>query len=193
MTTGSAARSASASSSTWRSPSRPRSTPERRVLVMSNVSVANLAYAHPGGDLLFSEVSFRIAPGRHVGLVGANGVGKTTADADPRRPARARGGRGPRRRARRLHGPGRRCRRGRAHGARAAALARRRPACDARARRCSVTRRSSPPATRRPGWSWARRSPTGRRWAATSSKATGTPRAGGSSAPPSTSWPRVPR
>ena len=40
--------------------------------------VSNLAYAHPGGELLFSEVSFRIAPGQHVGLVGANGVGKST-------------------------------------------------------------------------------------------------------------------
>src|SRR5207302_901790 len=28
--------------------------------------------------LLFSEVSFRISPGDHVGLVGANGVGKST-------------------------------------------------------------------------------------------------------------------
>src|SRR5918999_1538329 len=45
---------------------------------MSHVVVSNLAYAHPGGELLFSEVSFKIAPGQHVGLVGANGVGKTT-------------------------------------------------------------------------------------------------------------------
>ena len=45
---------------------------------MSHVVCSNLAYAHPGGDLLFSEVSFRIAPGSHVGLVGANGVGKST-------------------------------------------------------------------------------------------------------------------
>jgi ATPase subunit of ABC transporter with duplicated ATPase domains len=37
-----------------------------------------LAYAHPGGDLLFSDVSFRVAPGQHVGLVGRNGVGKST-------------------------------------------------------------------------------------------------------------------
>ena len=42
------------------------------------MAVSNLAYAHPGGDLLFSEVSFRIAPGQHVGLVGTNGVGKST-------------------------------------------------------------------------------------------------------------------
>ena len=45
---------------------------------MAHVSCASLAYAHPGGDLLFSDVSFRVSPGDHVGLVGANGVGKST-------------------------------------------------------------------------------------------------------------------
>src|SRR3954447_20243044 len=45
---------------------------------MSHVTVNSLAYAHPGGDLLFTDVSFHVAPGNHVGLVGANGVGKTT-------------------------------------------------------------------------------------------------------------------
>jgi ABC-type multidrug transport system ATPase subunit len=45
---------------------------------VSHVVCSNLAYAHPGGDLLFSEVAFRISPGRHVGLVGTNGVGKST-------------------------------------------------------------------------------------------------------------------
>lgn len=45
---------------------------------VSHVVVSNLAYAHPGGDLLFSEVSFKLAPGSHAGLVGTNGVGKTT-------------------------------------------------------------------------------------------------------------------
>ena len=45
---------------------------------MSHVAVSGLAYAHPGGDLLFSEVSFRVSPGQHVGLVGTNGVGKST-------------------------------------------------------------------------------------------------------------------
>ena len=45
---------------------------------MSHISVSGLAYAHPGGDELFSEVSFRVAPSRHVGLVGRNGVGKST-------------------------------------------------------------------------------------------------------------------
>jgi ATPase subunit of ABC transporter with duplicated ATPase domains len=45
---------------------------------VSHVVVSNLAYAHPGGDLLFSDVSFKLGPGAHVGLVGANGVGKST-------------------------------------------------------------------------------------------------------------------
>ena len=45
---------------------------------MSHVSVSHLAYAHPGGDLLFSDVSFKVAPGSHAGLVGVNGVGKST-------------------------------------------------------------------------------------------------------------------
>jgi ATPase subunit of ABC transporter with duplicated ATPase domains len=45
---------------------------------VSHVVVSNLAYAHPGGELLFSDVSFKVTPGQHVGLVGANGVGKST-------------------------------------------------------------------------------------------------------------------
>src|SRR4051812_16813481 len=45
---------------------------------MSHIAVSNLAYAHPGGDLLFEGVSFNLAPGEHVGLIGANGVGKST-------------------------------------------------------------------------------------------------------------------
>jgi ATPase subunit of ABC transporter with duplicated ATPase domains len=45
---------------------------------VAHVTCSGLAYAHPGGDLLFSDVSFRISPGDHVGLVGANGVGKST-------------------------------------------------------------------------------------------------------------------
>jgi ATPase subunit of ABC transporter with duplicated ATPase domains len=45
---------------------------------MAHVVVSHLGYAHPGGDVLFSEVSFRISPGQHVGLVGANGVGKSS-------------------------------------------------------------------------------------------------------------------
>jgi ATPase subunit of ABC transporter with duplicated ATPase domains len=45
---------------------------------MGHVVVSGLAYAHPGGELLFSDVSFRLSPGQHVGLVGSNGVGKST-------------------------------------------------------------------------------------------------------------------
>ena len=45
---------------------------------MAHVAVSDLAYAHPGGDLLFDGVSFRVSPGDHVALVGANGVGKST-------------------------------------------------------------------------------------------------------------------
>jgi ATPase subunit of ABC transporter with duplicated ATPase domains len=45
---------------------------------VSHVVVSNLAYAHPGGEVLFSDVSFKLGPGQHAGLVGANGVGKTT-------------------------------------------------------------------------------------------------------------------
>ena len=45
---------------------------------MSHITVSHLAYAHPGGDELFSDVSFKLAPGTHVGLVGVNGVGKST-------------------------------------------------------------------------------------------------------------------
>jgi ATPase subunit of ABC transporter with duplicated ATPase domains len=45
---------------------------------VGHVAVSNLAYAHPGGDLLFDSVSFRVAPGRHAGLIGTNGVGKST-------------------------------------------------------------------------------------------------------------------
>ncbi len=45
---------------------------------MSHVTVSRLAYAHPGGELLFSEVTFRVSGGSHVGLVGGNGVGKST-------------------------------------------------------------------------------------------------------------------
>ncbi len=45
---------------------------------MAHIAVSDLAFAHPGGELLFEGVSFRLAPGDHAGLVGVNGVGKST-------------------------------------------------------------------------------------------------------------------
>ena len=42
------------------------------------IAVSGLAYAHPGGELLFADVSFKVPAGGHAGLVGANGVGKST-------------------------------------------------------------------------------------------------------------------
>ncbi|MCZ7628672.1 MAG: ATP-binding cassette domain-containing protein [Microthrixaceae bacterium] len=41
------------------------------------ITVSGLAKAH-GGRTLFSDVTFRLMPGRRVALVGGNGVGKTT-------------------------------------------------------------------------------------------------------------------
>jgi ATPase subunit of ABC transporter with duplicated ATPase domains len=48
------------------------------VRAVAHLTCSELAYAHPGGDLLFTNVSFRISPGHKVGVVGANGVGKST-------------------------------------------------------------------------------------------------------------------
>ncbi|MGD9792407.1 MAG: ABC-F family ATP-binding cassette domain-containing protein [Acidimicrobiia bacterium] len=45
---------------------------------MSSVVVSELAYAPPGADQLFFDVSFGVSPGEHAALVGANGVGKST-------------------------------------------------------------------------------------------------------------------
>lgn len=45
---------------------------------MSSIVVSDLAYAHPGGDVLFSEVSFKVAAGDHAALIGINGIGKST-------------------------------------------------------------------------------------------------------------------
>lgn len=45
---------------------------------MSHIDVAGVTYVLPDGRPLLDEVSFRVAPGDHVGLIGANGVGKTT-------------------------------------------------------------------------------------------------------------------
>ncbi|HWJ64824.1 MAG TPA: ATP-binding cassette domain-containing protein [Acidimicrobiales bacterium] len=45
---------------------------------MAAINVTGAAYAHPGGSLLFEDVSFRVRSGQHAALVGANGVGKST-------------------------------------------------------------------------------------------------------------------
>ena len=45
---------------------------------MALIEVNAVSYAHPGGSELFSDVSFRVANGRHAALIGANGAGKTT-------------------------------------------------------------------------------------------------------------------
>ena len=45
---------------------------------MGHIAASELAYAHPGGETLFFDVSFSISPGEKVGLIGDNGVGKTT-------------------------------------------------------------------------------------------------------------------
>ncbi|HEV2814164.1 MAG TPA: ATP-binding cassette domain-containing protein [Solirubrobacteraceae bacterium] len=52
--------------------------PPARTRGGGGVVCSGLAYAHPGGDLLFTDVSFTIAAGAHVGVVGVNGVGKST-------------------------------------------------------------------------------------------------------------------
>src|SRR5437763_1304807 len=38
----------------------------------------SVGFGYPGGDLLFEDVSFRVATGDCVALVGPNGVGKST-------------------------------------------------------------------------------------------------------------------
>jgi ATPase subunit of ABC transporter with duplicated ATPase domains len=48
------------------------------IRAMGHIAVSRLAYAHPGGEALFSDVTFRLAAGQHAGLIGANGVGKST-------------------------------------------------------------------------------------------------------------------
>ena len=45
---------------------------------VSSIVVSELAYAPPGADQLFFDVSFGVSPGEHAAIVGANGVGKST-------------------------------------------------------------------------------------------------------------------
>ena len=69
---------------TWPTDRRPkghRSTQGGRAVYRSGVSsivVSDLSYAHPGSDILFSEVSFKVGSGDHAALIGINGIGKST-------------------------------------------------------------------------------------------------------------------
>jgi ATPase subunit of ABC transporter with duplicated ATPase domains len=45
---------------------------------MPVIQVDDLAYEHPGGAELFSDLSLRVGDGQHAAMVGANGVGKST-------------------------------------------------------------------------------------------------------------------
>ena len=45
---------------------------------MSHIDVSDVNYRLPDGRPLLDDVSFKVAPGDHVALIGANGVGKTT-------------------------------------------------------------------------------------------------------------------
>jgi ATPase subunit of ABC transporter with duplicated ATPase domains len=42
------------------------------------IQLHSVSFGYPGGDFLFEEVSFRVAGGEHVALIGPNGVGKST-------------------------------------------------------------------------------------------------------------------
>ncbi|MBU1493351.1 MAG: ATP-binding cassette domain-containing protein [Actinobacteria bacterium] len=42
------------------------------------ITVAGVSFGHPGGETLFFDVSFRVATGAHVGLIGDNATGKST-------------------------------------------------------------------------------------------------------------------
>jgi len=45
---------------------------------VSSIVVSELEYGPPGADQLFFDVSFKVSPGEHAAIVGANGVGKST-------------------------------------------------------------------------------------------------------------------
>ena len=79
-------------------------------LLVGHVEVAKVTHTLPDGRVLLDEVSFRVADGAKVALVGANGAGKTTLMRLVAGDLDAAGGRGrPLRRARRhapVHRPG---------------------------------------------------------------------------------------
>jgi len=45
---------------------------------MGFIELSDVTYSLPGGRTLFEGVSFRVPEGEHAGLVGANGIGKST-------------------------------------------------------------------------------------------------------------------
>jgi ATPase subunit of ABC transporter with duplicated ATPase domains len=45
---------------------------------VGSIVVSELEYGPPGADQLFFDVSFKVSPGEHAAIVGANGVGKST-------------------------------------------------------------------------------------------------------------------
>src|SRR6266571_362919 len=45
---------------------------------MGFIELSDVSYSLPGGRTLFEGVSFRLPEGEHAGLVGANGIGKST-------------------------------------------------------------------------------------------------------------------
>lgn len=45
---------------------------------MGSIELSEVSYALPGGWTLFEGVSFRVPEGKHVALIGANGIGKST-------------------------------------------------------------------------------------------------------------------
>ncbi len=45
---------------------------------MGVIELSRVSYSRPGASTLFSDISFRVGNGAHLGLIGSNGVGKTT-------------------------------------------------------------------------------------------------------------------